>query len=99
MRSVVVLPHPDGPSIEKNSPSAMSRERSSTAATSPNNFVTRSRRTSISFGTRSPSSTPAHGTLSPADGEHRHVSLRTAEPSGSEVHHRPLVRNGQGQAL
>src|SRR5262249_58016271 len=33
----------------KNSPSAMSRERSSTAATSPKNFETRSNRTSISL--------------------------------------------------
>ena len=33
MRSTVVLPDPDGPSIEKNSPSSMSRLRSSTALT------------------------------------------------------------------
>jgi hypothetical protein len=31
----VVLPDPDGPSIEKNSPSAMSRSIPSTARTSP----------------------------------------------------------------
>jgi hypothetical protein len=31
IRSVVVLPQPDGPSIEKNSPSAMSKSASSTA--------------------------------------------------------------------
>src|SRR5512141_3065126 len=35
-RSVVVLPDPDGPSIVKNSPSAMSRSRFSIATTSPN---------------------------------------------------------------
>src|SRR3954453_12040991 len=35
-RSVVVLPEPDGPSMVKNSPLAMSRSTSSTAATSPN---------------------------------------------------------------
>ena len=34
-RSTVVLPEPEGPSIEKNSPSAISRSRSSTARTSP----------------------------------------------------------------
>jgi len=34
-RRVVVLPEPDGPSIEKNSPSATSRSRRSTATTSP----------------------------------------------------------------
>ena len=33
--STVVLPDPDGPSIEKNSPSAMSRSTPSTARTSP----------------------------------------------------------------
>ena len=54
MRSVVVLPQPEGPSIEKNSPSSMSNERSSTATASPNIFVTRSTRTSISFGTPNP---------------------------------------------
>ncbi len=40
MRSVVVLPHPDGPSSEKNSPSAMERWSSSTATTSPNRLMT-----------------------------------------------------------
>ena len=33
IRSTVVLPEPDGPSIEKNSPSRISRSRSSTAVT------------------------------------------------------------------
>ncbi len=33
IRSTVVLPEPDGPSIEKNSPSAMDRSMSSTATT------------------------------------------------------------------
>ena len=45
IRSVVVLPEPDGPSIEKNSPSRTSRSMPSTAATSPNRFVTPSSRT------------------------------------------------------
>jgi hypothetical protein len=35
MRKVVVLPDPDGPSIEKNSPSRMSRLIPETASTSP----------------------------------------------------------------
>src|SRR4029079_4259918 len=33
IRSTVVLPEPDGPSIEKNSPSRISRSMSSTATT------------------------------------------------------------------
>ena len=36
IRSVVVLPHPDGPSIEKNSPPGICRLMPSTAASSPN---------------------------------------------------------------
>src|SRR6187549_991712 len=47
MRSVEVLPHPDGPSIEKNSPRSMSSDRSSTAVTSWKRLVTRSSRTSV----------------------------------------------------
>ena len=35
IRSVVVLPDPDGPSIVKNSPRAISRSMPSTAATVP----------------------------------------------------------------
>ena len=35
MRSVVVLPQPDGPSSETNSPFLSSREKSATAATAP----------------------------------------------------------------
>src|SRR5262245_29359166 len=48
MRSVVVFPQPDGPSMLKNSPRWMSRSRSSTAVTSLNSLVTRSSRTSTS---------------------------------------------------
>src|SRR3954452_12232640 len=55
MRRVVVLPHPEGPSRLKNSPSAISRDRSSTAATSSNSLETRSRRTSISVTNQPPS--------------------------------------------
>src|SRR6185437_4246192 len=39
MRSSVVLPHPDGPTIMKNSPGAMSSETWSTAIKSPNVLV------------------------------------------------------------
>ena len=46
MRSVVVLPQPDGPSSAKNLPASISSVRSSTAVTSWNRFVTFSIRTS-----------------------------------------------------
>ena len=51
MRSVVVLPQPDGPSIEKNSPRSISSDRSSTATTSWKRFVMWSSRTSRLDGT------------------------------------------------
>ena len=38
MRSTVVLPEPDGPSMEKNSPSAMSRSTPATASIEPNDL-------------------------------------------------------------
>ena len=40
MRSVVVLPQPDGPSIVKNSPSAIGNDASRTASTVPKLFET-----------------------------------------------------------
>src|SRR3954454_23452456 len=40
IRSVVVLPQPLGPSSEKNSPSPISSDRSSTAAALPNRLLT-----------------------------------------------------------
>src|SRR5262245_55035866 len=43
IRSVVVLPQPLGPSIEKNSPARTANETPRTAATSANRFVTPSR--------------------------------------------------------
>src|SRR5215213_5806419 len=42
MRSVVVFPHPDGPSNVTNSPSAMSARKLSTATVDPYRFVTSS---------------------------------------------------------
>src|SRR5918996_2311364 len=49
IRSVVVLPHPEGPGRLKNSPRAMSRLMESTARTSSNRLVTSSRRTSTLY--------------------------------------------------
>ncbi len=39
MRSVVVLPQPDGPSMTKNSPSSTTKLESCTATKSPNAFL------------------------------------------------------------
>ncbi len=49
IRRVVVLPHPDGPSMVKNSPSPISRSISLTATKSPNAFDTPCRCTLASF--------------------------------------------------
>src|SRR5947208_10421692 len=38
-RNTVVLPHPDGPSSTKNSPSRTSRDRSATACVPPESYV------------------------------------------------------------
>src|SRR3954451_14482786 len=46
IRSVVVFPHPDGPSIAKKLPRSISSDSSSTATTSSKRFVTRSMVTS-----------------------------------------------------
>ena len=55
IRSVVVLPQPDGPSSAKKLPRSISSERSSTATTSSKRFVTPSRRTSaVSAGAGRP---------------------------------------------
>src|SRR5438477_11469070 len=43
---VVVLPHPDGPSREKNSPGSTVRSMPATASVSPNDFVSPASRTS-----------------------------------------------------
>src|SRR5689334_15106257 len=44
MRRVVVLPHPEAPSSEKNSPAAMSRSMPLTAGMPPNDFFKPTRR-------------------------------------------------------
>src|SRR5919112_4219736 len=55
MRSVVVLPHPEGPSREKNSPSWTSSVRSSTATNSPKRLVTpESSTATLRCGSRAP---------------------------------------------
>src|SRR5262245_20489624 len=85
MRSVVVLPHPEGPNMLKNSPSAISSDRSSTAATSPNILETRSRRTSISVTERPPSPSPAGG-MFPQGGGDYHLfgsGLNSLQPGGT----------------
>src|SRR5690349_7622710 len=46
IRRVVVLPQPDGPRSEKNSPLPIVSDTSSTAVTSPNRLVTFERRIS-----------------------------------------------------
>src|SRR5664279_3902608 len=62
MRSEVVLPQPDGPSIEKNSPRPTVIVTLSTATISPNRFVTPYRPTSTCCSgsvTRPPASVPS----------------------------------------
>ncbi len=49
MRSVVVFPHPDGPTRTMNSPASTVRFRSSTAVSAPKSFQTPSSLTSFSI--------------------------------------------------
>src|SRR5512141_2390690 len=83
MRRVVVLPHPDGPRNDTNSPRSAARLKSSTAATSPNRFWT------------PVSSRKAMGLLvllaGAGDGD---AVPRTASEQGDEAHRDP----GQGEA-
>src|SRR5688500_5983335 len=51
MRSIVVLPQPDGPSNAKKLPCSISSETPLTATTSPKRLVTRSNRMSIDNST------------------------------------------------
>ena len=55
MRSVVVLPQPDGPSIAKKAPRGIDSVRSSTAVMSPKRLVTPSRWMSASAALLPPS--------------------------------------------
>src|SRR6185312_594100 len=79
IRSVVVLPQPDGPSIEKNSPLGMSTSIPSTAATSPKRLTSPTRETSPAI--RSP--------YQSSDVERRHVAdhplARRALASGEDA--------------
>src|SRR5438105_6543988 len=71
MRSVVVLPQPDGPSIEKNSPSRISSVTSSTAVWLPKRLLTAS------------SAIAAMRRLRPAD-DVENVALGILEPRGRD---------------
>ena len=77
IRSIVVLPEPDGPSIEKNSPSAMSRSTPATAVTSPKRLVTPRSDTAVP-GTGNGSSGVASSTT--ADSGNRAPVLVAAKP-------------------
>src|SRR5947207_11746924 len=52
MRRLVVLPHPDGPTRTRNSPSSTWRFRSSTAGSLPKSLWTPSKRTSATVASR-----------------------------------------------
>ena len=54
IRSVVVLPQPDGPSSAKNDPDGIVRDRSSTATNVPNRLVTSLEPQVLSPGLRRP---------------------------------------------
>src|ERR1044071_17162 len=77
--SVVVLPQPEGPSSETNSPSPISRSRPSTAAASPNFFVSFFRATvaklSSAAGEEVPAGEPLHG----KNNQERHRKEQDAE--------------------
>src|SRR5262245_26720817 len=64
MRRTVVLPEPDGPSREKNSPESIVRSTPSTATTS-------SKRLTIPLSSTVPAPTPASDTCSPSPGPDR----------------------------
>ena len=102
MRSTVVLPEPDGPSSEKNSPSSITRSMSATATTGPNVLRTCCSSTARGF-TSSPASEIVHRIghirrLPPASatgpagslGDTIHLA-RTADPSDWLVRRGPCV--------
>src|SRR5256885_10584576 len=70
MRSVVVLPHPDGPSSVANAPFGTSNETSSTAVTPPNRFVTCETRRWTASGTRVTESGTRRSKCDPPAREH-----------------------------
>ena len=74
MRSVVVLPHPDGPSRLKNSPFGIARSMLSTAVKSPNRFVTPS---IVIASDTYPLSCPV-STLMPLSLRPKNLGIRTA---------------------
>ena len=66
MRRLVVLPHPDGPRSEKNSPLRTSSETSSTAATSSKRFAEAVERHGLRAFVHGPSSRSTHDRRSPS---------------------------------
>src|SRR5262245_1849357 len=103
MRSEVVLPQPDGPSSEKNSPRATSMVTLSTAATLPKRLVTPYSPTSTSgavlvavmFTRRLPARLPLGSYSRPGLGEHTSQNLLdvvefglTDRQRGRDLHHR-----------
>ena len=80
IRSTVVLPEPDGPSIEKNSPSRMSRSTSSTAVTLPNVLVTPRRLTAVALAS-SVRLDSCGCDLTHVAAHYSHRSLRMHEPT------------------
>src|SRR6266567_2503698 len=91
MRSVVVLPQPDGPRSVANDPRGTSNETSSTAALVPKRFVMWvSRRCAVSATTESCHSEPAAETLDDEDDDDRHPDVADGErgrPTPVEVVH------------
>ena len=82
MRSVVVLPQPDGPSRARNSPGCTSRSIASTATSSPNRFVTpRSSTSGVSPRSIPAEHTERTGRVSSADKRSR----PTGQPVGVPI--------------
>src|SRR5438067_60043 len=80
MRNVVVFPQPEGPRSVANEPRGTSNEMSSTAAASPNRFVTWVRRRwALSATAESCHSQPAAETLDDDEHHHRHADVADRE--------------------
>src|SRR5437870_9960728 len=77
-RSVVVLPHPEGPSSEKNSPASTETSMPSTAVTSENLFVSWTSSTAPSFTSHLQGRDLVEGVA-------RRRGLRTRRPAVDEV--------------
>src|ERR1035437_1267367 len=95
MRSVVVLPHPDGPSNAKNEPSGITRSKSSTATNSPKRFVRFLRvrspcadvEASTTMRCHSPSGRPLRmKSVQPAKDREKHVDFSTFLHPGRSIY-------------